>query len=85
MTLSKNALYGVEVWECECGRECADESREDIYRVGLGRLHPVAFLQFEMNILLHVTSEWEAIKLGFGSRGDIEDDDGQYCHRYDGR
>lgn len=43
----------MEVWECECGRECADESREDIYRVGLGRLHPVASLQFEMNILLH--------------------------------
>ena len=39
------------------GRECADESSEDIYGVGLGRLHPVASLQFEMNILLHVTSE----------------------------
>ena len=40
-------LYGVEVWGC--GRQLgpADESSEDIY--GVGRLHPLASLQFEMS------------------------------------
>ena len=40
-------------------RECADVNSENIY--GMGRLHPLASLQFEMNVL---PVKWEAMKRG---------------------
>ena len=40
-------------------RECANESGEDI--MGVGRLHPLASLQFEMNVL---PVKGEAMKRG---------------------
>ena len=56
-------LYGVEVWGC--GRQLGPVENVQMRAVGIfmgvGRLHPLASLQFEMNVL---PVKWEAMKRG---------------------
>ena len=56
-------LYGVEVWGC--GRQLGPienvQMRAVRIFIGVGRLHPLASLQFEMNVL---PVKWEAMKRG---------------------
>ena len=48
------------MWKADwTGSECADGSSENIY--GVGRLHLLASLQFETNVL---PVKWEAMKRG---------------------
>ena len=53
-------MYGVEIWGC--GRQLRPieemEMRARIF-MGMGRLHPLASLQFEVNVL---PVKWEAMK-----------------------
>ena len=57
MLVGSVLLYAVEVWGCRRQLRPIEESSEDIY--GGGKLHPMASLQFEMNLL---PVKWEAMK-----------------------
>ena len=65
-------LYGVEVWGCGRQLKPIEEVQMRAVRIfmGVGRLHPLASLQFEMN-MLPVT--WEAMKgvLSLGTCNEI--------------
>ena len=54
-------LYGVEVWGCGRQLKPIEEVQMRAARIfmGVGRLHPLASLQFEMNML---PVKWEAMK-----------------------
>ena len=54
-------LYGVEVWGCERQRRPIEEVQMRVVRICMGvwRLHPLASLQFEMNML---PVKWKAMK-----------------------
>ena len=55
--------YGVEVWGCgrQLGLVGNVQTRAVRIFMGVGRLHPLASLQFEMNVL---PVKWEAMKRG---------------------
>ena len=54
-------LYGAEVWGCEGQLGPVDNVQMRAARIilGVGRLHPLVSLQFEMNML---PVKWEAMK-----------------------
>ena len=54
-------MYGVEVWGCGRQLRPIEEMQMRAVRIfmGVGRLHPLASLQFEVNVL---PVKWEAMK-----------------------
>ena len=61
MLVGSVLLYGVEVWGCGRQLRPIEEVQMRAVRIfmGVGRLHPLASLQFEMNML---SVKWEAMK-----------------------
>ena len=61
MLVGSVLLYGVEVWGCGRQLKPIEEVQMRAVRIfmGVGRLHPLASLQFEMNML---PVKWEAMK-----------------------
>ena len=62
MLVGSVLLYGVEVWGCGRQLKPIKEVQMRAVRIlmGVGRLHPLASLQFEMNML---PVKWEAMKM----------------------
>ena len=61
MLVGSVLLYGVEVWGCGRQLKPIEEVQMRAVRMcmGVGRLHPLASLQFKMNML---PVKWEAMK-----------------------
>ena len=61
MLVGSVLLYGVEVWGCGRQIKPIEEVQMRAVRIfmGVGRLHPLASLQFEMNML---PVKWDAMK-----------------------
>ena len=61
MLVESVLLYGAEVWGCEGQLRPVENVQMRTARIflGVGRMHPLVYLQFEMNVLL---VKWEAMK-----------------------